>query len=210
MSNATPEDARTTEPNTSRATGQATRLLPREERDRLFLKLHKQGMTLSAISYETGSAEETVRRVLHRQGVTWKRRPDAKKPGRKTSNAMAQAMCNECGNVRTAKAIYFCSRGWYDRMLRCAVCRCGTRHAPIRTDPESDYGERLNAKVNEQGRRARRALESYDPAQNAAERYPDWDIRTTVTIRGELLDGELKLIKINPANAGPDVRWRTR
>jgi hypothetical protein len=133
--------------------------LPREERDRLFLKLHTQGMTLCHIRWETGFAEETIRRALHRQGVTWKRRPDARKPGPKPNDAMAQAMCNECGNVRKARAAYL-TEIVRKRPLRCAVCDRSTDHFPIRTDPERDFRERLNAEVNEQARLAVRLKES--------------------------------------------------
>ena len=127
--------------------------------------------------------------------LTWKRRPDAEKPGPKLSDARLQAMCDECGNVRTHRRSTFGSLGGYDRMLRCVVCGCGQSTPRYGTDLEGDYGERQNAKANGQ---ARRASEPYDPELDALRRHPDWNIQPTVTIRGELIDFQLKLIKINP------------
>ncbi|MCR6491717.1 hypothetical protein [Cellulomonas sp. P24] len=52
------------------------------------------------------------------------------------------ALCCECGTVRTVKRSYVGGAG--ERRLRCATCRATTPHAPIR-DVNDDYREHLNA-----------------------------------------------------------------
>ena len=73
-------------------------------------------------------------------------RRGARKPGPKPSDAMVDALCNECGNVRTAKAIYF-SRTADCRPLKCeGACGRTTKHYRAPTSGfESDWRESINA-----------------------------------------------------------------
>ena len=90
-------------------------------------------------------------------------RPEsAKSRDQKPSDATMQALCNECGNVRTAKAIYFGSDGRYDRKVKCDACGRATTHFPVPMESRSDRRERRNAEVNEQARLAVQFQESGD------------------------------------------------
>lgn len=130
----------------------------REERDQLFLELREQGNTLWDISRETGSAEGTISKALRRQGVvTSKRRPDSKKPGPLPTDTMIEALCNECGNIRKARANHM---ERYSRKLRCDVCGRATEHFGVNTDHASDWRESSNAEVNKQARLAVQLQES--------------------------------------------------
>jgi hypothetical protein len=69
----------------------------------------------------------------------------AKKPGPKPSVATVDALCNECGDVRTAKAAYL-ALGSGHRPLRCDACGRATEHYRAPTEFESDWRESRSKK----------------------------------------------------------------
>jgi ribosomal protein S27E len=70
---------------------------------------------------------------------------ERQKPGPKPSSTLLEALCNECGNVRTAKEAHLrtCDR----RGLKCDVCGRVTVHYPIGA-PGPDSRQEDNAKQN--------------------------------------------------------------
>jgi hypothetical protein len=174
--------------------------LPRgAERDQLFLKLHKQGLNLCEIEWKTGWGMEAVRKALHRQGVSWPRRADAKKPGPKPSDAMVDALCNACGNVRTAKAAYL-GLGSGHRPLRCDVCGRATEHFRAPTEFESDWRESLNAEQNKKSAPLRAVAEHrYDPWADARQRFPEWrfEVKPLDNDAPEIISHRRKLVQLD-------------
>ena len=52
-----------------------------------------------------------------------------------------QALCSDCGTIRTASARYLSRSG---RPLRCAVCATTTEHVPVFWDDRRDSKEQVN------------------------------------------------------------------